>query len=640
MARYATGLRWLNIRSVGSILTFIAVGLGGFGWMGVTEKRLAGPVVGVEGIYRAEGWVTGLEDRPDGRMRAVIQLHALSDHSKENQPKFIRVSLFDEPALSIGQAVYFTAKLRPPNAKLERNDGPWARRAFFRQIGAEGFAYGKFKASPLASKPAFGLPISNWRYEISQNIRQKVPGQPGAVIAALMVGDRSGLTQETRENLAKAGLAHILAISGLHMALVGGLAYAFLLFLIALFPPINLRIHPKRYAALFGLLIATVYLMMSGAAISAQRAYVMLFVMLGAVIFNRRAISVHNLGLAAIILLALQPNAIAQPGFHMSFLATFGLIQLYLHWENFSQARGLGVLGWLQRFRNYVTGLAASSLVAGIATAPSALFFFGRASFYGLLGNMLVMPIFAGLLAPLLLLSALFSLFGFQEFPLFLAQQFVSIILGIADWIARLPAPFSNLKPMSLLSYLLLIGAVMLMALAPKRNLYAVAASLIAAIFAWRLAPAPLLWSDGQNLLLRNGTVFEGPKPDFYARRIGERWQVRQNNVHSANTENMGPGQRTGDKFIRCDPDYCFYYDRKTDIQIGLALTPFGVIELCMNSEWLLLSKDLRRQTRSIVQDCQAEQITAGPDDPILIERNWYGKLHLFRPATTSERWR
>lgn len=168
---------------------------------------------------------------------------------------------------------------------------------------------------------------------VSERIQEVIAGEDGNVAAALIAGARGGISEETNKDLRKAGLAHILSISGLHMALAAGVVMLALRSLFALFPGFSMRHPVKKYAAFLSLLSCTFYLAMSGADVAAQRSYVMIAVMLCALFVDRATISMRNLAIAAIAMIALSPHEILGPSFQISFSATAALIAAYAWWE-------------------------------------------------------------------------------------------------------------------------------------------------------------------------------------------------------------------------------------------------------------------------------------------------------------------
>ena len=151
--------------------------------------------------------------------------------------------------------------------------------------------------------------------DLSARIKTALPGERGAVAAALMTGDRTALSADLLRDLRRANLAHLLAISGLHMGLVSGFVFALVRLMLAAVPYIGLRVPAKKIAALAALTAAAGYLLLSGGNVATERAFVMVAVMLVALLFDRRAISLRAVAVAALIVLVLRPESAVKSGF-------------------------------------------------------------------------------------------------------------------------------------------------------------------------------------------------------------------------------------------------------------------------------------------------------------------------------------
>src|SRR6202012_3480492 len=194
----------------------------------------------------------------------------------------------------------------------------------------------------------------------TMRIRAQLPDSTGAIASAIITGERGGIDAEDEAALRDAGLAHVLAIAGLHMALVGAGLFWLVRTILAGIPSLALAYPIKKWAAAAALMGAGFYIIISGASSSAARAFVMLAMMLLAILLDRPALSMRSLGLAAGILLLARPEAITEPGFQMSFAAVASLIAV-AEWEQ-TRAR-IAPRGWLYR---HLRGIALTSLVASL----------------------------------------------------------------------------------------------------------------------------------------------------------------------------------------------------------------------------------------------------------------------------------
>jgi competence protein ComEC len=236
-------------------------------------------------------------------------------------------------------------------------------------------------------------------------------------------------------------LAHVLSISGYHMAVVAGVVFFVIRALLALIPGLASP-HPiKKWAALAALAAATFYLLLSGAEVATQRSYYMIGIVLLAVLVDRTAVTFRTLAVAAIAVLLLAPEAIVHPSFQMSFAATLALVAGYHHGLPFAKPNadtsfGARMALWGVR---EVLSLIFASLLAGLATTPYAAFHFHRMAPYGVLANLLAMPVVSAWVMPAGMLALLAMPFGFDDFFWRLMGEGLQWMIDVALWVANLP---------------------------------------------------------------------------------------------------------------------------------------------------------------------------------------------------------
>ncbi|MEE9314678.1 MAG: ComEC/Rec2 family competence protein [Rhizobiaceae bacterium] len=404
------------------------------------SKNYVGSVLGqiIEAEYRANGSFRYTLDvsRKDGlKIRGVTRL-----------PERIRLSARKGgKAFQVGQFIKGRARLGPPPGPSFPGAFDFAFLTWFKGIGASGF----FLNRPIAvnitelDEGTWALKIARVRSGVARIIRQTLPGQSGGLAAALIVGDRSGISKDTAEVLRRSGLAHILAISGLHMALVSVTLIYFMRGLFACFPSIALHYPVRKWASAVALFAAAAYLLLSGASVSTQRAFIMISIMLLAVLVDRRALTMRNVALAAFVVLLLAPEAVLTPGFQMSFAAVAGLVATYefisKRRRNNNQVQSNGLLGFVKRFvLRDMGGLALTSLVAGVATGLFAAFHFYRIAPFGLIANLIAMPLVSFAVMPLALVSVLAMPFGLETFSLELMAFAMAKVVDVARWVSTL----------------------------------------------------------------------------------------------------------------------------------------------------------------------------------------------------------
>ena len=234
----------------------------------------------------------------------------------------------------------------------------------------------------MASRPC--ARASRSRYPLA------VPGTAGAIGVALLTGLRGALPDQIWDQWAIAGIAHLLSISGLHLALVAGTLFFTVRIALALAPPLALRLPTKKLAALIALFGAFGYLLLSGAPVPTQRAFAMTALGLVAIMADRNPFSMRLVTWAAIVVLLLQPESLLGASFQMSFGAVVALIAVYETGVARRPAEA-GGLDW--RLLMYVGGIALTTLVASTATTPFSIYHFSRFPTYGIATNLIAVPL-------------------------------------------------------------------------------------------------------------------------------------------------------------------------------------------------------------------------------------------------------
>lgn len=428
-------------------LVFLATFLvsAGAGLASLRAHLVAEPRLGFRYYGPVEGRIVAIDRSLSDATRLTLDRVVLYDVGAGNLPARVRVSLHGDAAredLSAGATVIMTAHLAPPSGPAEPGGFDFRRHAWFQRLGAVGYTRTPVLVlEPDAAGGPLSLRLARTRLRISAAVRAALPDRAGAFVAAITTGDRSAMDRETLDALRASNLAHLLAISGLHMGLLTGFVFAAIRVLIAGIPVIALRIQSKKPAAIAALLAGLAYLAMSGGNVATERAFVMVSVMFLAVLADRRAITMRGLALAAMTVLALRPESLLSPGFQMSFAATAGLVAVFGWMRDRSHAGA----GWPRPLR-FLGGVALSSAVAGAATAPFAAAHFNQLPHYGLLANMLAVPLMGLAVIPAAVLTGILWLFGLSGIGLAAMGIPAELILAIADEVAGWPGAVSRIR--------------------------------------------------------------------------------------------------------------------------------------------------------------------------------------------------
>ncbi|PTQ74476.1 competence protein ComEC [Celeribacter persicus] len=427
---------------------------------GLRTHVVAEPVLTYRYYGPVEGRVIRIDRSASDALRLTLDRVVLSDTAPSRTPARVRVSLHgDQPyvAPEPGLRLAMTAHLSPPPGPTEPGGFDFQRMAWFDRLGAVGYTQTPvLRAAPVDPSPT--LWVHRSRQVLSQDLQSKLPGQTGAFAAAILTGDRSGISQETAEALRGANLSHLLAISGLHMGLLTGVVFFAIRLGLALIPGAALKWPIKNLAAGGALCAGAFYLALSGFNVATERAFVMVSVILLAVLLDRQAISLRTVAIAALILLTLHPEVLPEPGFQMSFAATTALVAV------FAIVRRLHLMwSWPSWLRTIAT-VVISSGVAGIATAPVAAAHFNRIADYGLIANVVSVPLMGAMVIPAAVLALMLTPLGLQSLGLAVMGWGIRWILFVAEsvssWegaVSHLPSPPPSSLPLIALGALFVI---------------------------------------------------------------------------------------------------------------------------------------------------------------------------------------
>lgn len=475
------------------------------GWR---AHQVAAPMLDFRYYGAVQGRVVEIDRSQSDAQRLTLDRVVLQDVAPARTPARVRVSTQDQEVMpSPGQVVLLTAFLSAPNGPSEPGGFDFRRMAFFRQLGAVGYS-----RTPvlLWQEPEEGTALINrLRSWLAARMMAAVPGEAGAFAAGAMTGDRSGIGQDTVQALRDSNLAHLLAISGMNMAFLTGFVFLLLRYGLALVPPVALRVNAKKLAAAVAFGVAFFYLLLSGSNVATERAFLMVSVMLGAVLLDRRALTMRSVAISGVVLLLAVPESLGEPGFQLSFAATVVLIA------------GFGALDRailrekLPRWMLPVFTMVLTSLLAGLATAPYAAATFNRFTDYGLLANVLTAPMMSVLMAAGAM-AALLAPIGLALPALWVMEQAARWILFVAHWVAGLEGAVTPVvQPAVWVIPVLTLAGIWLLTWRGRLRWLALAPALVAfAGWAGAERPQVLIASDGGlvGLMSPQGRALSAPR--------------------------------------------------------------------------------------------------------------------------------
>jgi len=407
----------------------------------------AAPVLHLRVIGVLAGRVLAVDPLPEGA-RLIIAPVSLADVAVADLPARVRVRLrHGDGGVMPGDGVRLRVSLEPPPAPAMPGAYDFQRRAWFERLGGVGFALSAPERIETPAPGAIAEAIEALRHTVTRRIRAALPGPDGAIAAALITGETHAIPPGDAGAFRDAGLAHILVIAGLHMGMVAGICFFALRALFALIPPIVLNHPTKKYAAALALLLTFLYMLLSGTTVSSRRAFVMTALALVAVLLDRLSLSARALALAAVAIMLMTPDSATGPSFQMSFAAVAALVAFY------EAGRGR-IAAWhrdagaLKRLGLYAVGIAFTTIVTTVATAPFTVYHFNRLPLYSVAANVVAVPITGFWVMPWAIVACLLMPLHLESVALMPMSWGIDAITAIAKGVTSWPGAVLNLPSM------------------------------------------------------------------------------------------------------------------------------------------------------------------------------------------------
>jgi len=498
---------WVAVNMAAVLIAAFALGMTA---AKVRQLRVDAPTAPAsKGLVAVEGWVVDVESPGARGSRVLIAPAWIEGLAPERTPHRIRLTMrgFTPPP---GSAIRVRAILNPPPPPASPGSYNFARDSYFRGIGGVGLALTEAEPVVLQTPPwrlQATMDVNAFRWRLSERIVRRLGTATGGIATAMTTGHEAFISAEDTQTMRDSGLAHILSISGLHMVIVGGFVFFATRLLVAAWPWLALRVSSKKVAAIAGLVAVWAYLVLSGSPAPAERATMTATVAFAAILINRRAITMNALAVAAMFVLLMRPESVAQPGFQMSFAATAALIALSEVWpRRIPEISAPWPILAVQRGWSWFLAACAASLVAGLATGPFAMQHFNRTAVYGLFANLAVEPLSSLVIMPFLAIGAVLEMVGNGAWALAVAGWGVEAMMTVGRFFAALPGAVQLVPsaPQAALPVAFL-GVLFLCLWRGWGRLLGVPLAL--AVLIWPRPPVPDAWiaSDGTAAVVRDG---------------------------------------------------------------------------------------------------------------------------------------
>lgn len=562
VARYRKG-------AATSIVILAAAFLLGGAAANLRTEYVSAPRISASATFQVMGWVTEISKGHRGKRLTVdvVSMKGPDYALAHGVPTGVRVNVPADSAVVVGDFVSLRARLFPPAGPVFPGGYDFSFVAYFSGLGASGYSYGQPSVIEPERPFSFNLlarqKLADARAAI--RFRLEVLGQDDAatgLMVALLVGIRDLIPEETEEDLRVAGLAHILAISGLHMALFAGGAYAAFVLLLSFSSTLVLNYPIHRFAAVGALMAATLYLLLSGASVATQRSYVMIMLVFLGILAGRRGLTLRSVALAGLVLLLMAPESLFHPGFQMSFAAVLCLVAAYETLRNRGRRSadtspigtrlGDRLPSWMRTIATWFGGLLLTSLIAGLATGIIGAHHFGRIAPYGLLGNVLGMPIFTLIVMPMGLLTLLLMPFGLASISVWGMEWGLTLLLDIARYTSSLDGGAGVIVPPTAVATLALFAGMFSLLFIPgKTRLLGLFPVVLGSLLWWSGRPADIQIAENGSVLAARDETGELRVSTARQSLRSDMWLQQEGLSSETNLGKMSKNQR------RCDEEGC-----------------------------------------------------------------------------------
>lgn len=415
-----------------------------------TKKRI---IVKIEKIEKVK------QLKKDQRVRGDLTSYFTVDGIMQNPPKYLRINIADmETKLDFGDYVEVKANLIPTPQQFFPSTYNLEREFYFQQIGGIGYN-GIIENTYKVEEKTIYEKFRNKMYNVRENINNRmidVIGQEnGSLVGSFITGIRGKISSQDYSDLTYAGLVHLIAISGLNMAIIMGLAFWIIRRILVQSEYLTLKFNIKKISAVFAIISGFLYLSITGFPVSANRAYIMSLLYFVGILIDREIDTMRFLCLAALLILFFEPNLVLSPAFQLSFFAVIGLVCGF----KFLQEHAIKTYTtniWLKPFY-YVFVTFLSSIIATISVTPLIIYHFNNFTPYNILANIFAIPLVSFITLPFATISILLFPLGIEKFLLIPAGWSIGLVLDISKYVVSLPHSVFILQSPSIISLALMI---------------------------------------------------------------------------------------------------------------------------------------------------------------------------------------
>jgi len=369
--------------------------------------------------------------------RVVLTHISIRDLEPDETPVKIRLRIRKDQGLKAGQVISVTAKLDPTSPPVLPGAYDFQRHLFFQGIGAVGFAYSQPEILQGVKPSEASVFFEELRAAIYKRIESHAGTASAGIMNALITGQRGAIEKTDDDAMRESGLYHLLSISGTHVSMVAAALFFFSRFFMALIPWMALHWPIKKIAAVIAMLGVTFYTVLAGADVPAVRSVLMTGLVLFAIVIDRSPLSLRLIAFAALVVLITTPFSLIGVSFQMSFAAVAALICFFEYiqpvWTRLYSRAGI-----IRKTLLYLIGLVMTSVIAGGMTGLFGLYHFQQFAVYGVISNMIAVPLTGFIVMPAAIVALILMPFGLDGWALDVMEWGTIWVLAVAHWTAGL----------------------------------------------------------------------------------------------------------------------------------------------------------------------------------------------------------
>lgn len=524
-------------------VVFLSCVLFGFGYAGI-YSHIKNTYQISHDLHNIEitGTVSALE-QTDDKLRIFINTDNFGN---------VRVSTQNDIDINVGDKISGNGGLFKPSPAYMPENFDFARWAYFNNITATGY----INSPKIIDKTASGG-INNLRWKIHKTSNSFLTD-------ALILGYQKTLPTWQRTKWMQNGVAHIWSISGYHIGLLSGWLFAIFYLIFRCIPKITKRV-PARIPAIICAWIGLVgYVALSGGGVATLRAFTMTTLVMIAFIFGRNVISLRTACVAFLGLVLINPHYVMTAGFQLSFAAIFGLVWLWTVLK--PQLPQNKIL-------KYIYAAFLTALTATLFTAPFVIAHFNSVPIYGLIGNLVFLPLFSFIIMPMVIIGTITALVGLSG-PLELAHKTYDFIFNMATHITNLPyanVDTGNIPNIAIVLIIIGFGCIMFIKNdntiknAVLRHLNTVSGTILCAtgMMVYLVSPKPIFYiTHDHNLIgwVKNDKLYFNKSKDSGNYFAFDTW--KKSNAEPVDTPNRRMDKQHGINIIKT-PEWTLVYTQR-----------------------------------------------------------------------------